>query len=95
MAMEIKGQLPCPDCGSIQAVKGDVRKYMINCQECGTLTSYQSKAAKARIEKRLAAPEKPPEKQPENKPEPPKEEPQTPTPKKSVGLLQSLFDDLF
>jgi len=85
MATEIKGNAPCPDCNSIQPVKYDGRKYFINCSECRTLTSYQSKVAKARIEQRLQL----------NKPEPdvPTPDKQTvtePKPVRSPSFWESL-----
>jgi len=49
----IIGQRPCPSCGSEQDIKDDGRKYYLSCKDCGTMTHYQSKAAKARIESEL------------------------------------------
>jgi len=55
MTTSIVGKLPCPDCKSEQDVKHDGRKYFINCGECRTMSTYQSTAAKDRIEQRLGA----------------------------------------
>ncbi|MBX2809767.1 MAG: hypothetical protein KTR20_14170 [Cellvibrionaceae bacterium] len=54
MTVTIKGELACPACQEIQAVKYDGRKYFINCKSCGLLSNYQSKAAKTRIEAQLS-----------------------------------------
>lgn len=53
MSTEIMGQLPCPECGSNQDLKTDGRKHTLKCHDCGLLAYYQTKDAKARIEKRL------------------------------------------
>jgi len=49
MPTTIKGHAACPECGSTQPAKHDGRKYFINCAECRTMTSYQSKAAQQRL----------------------------------------------
>jgi len=53
MTTEIMGRLPCPECGTEQDLKTDGRKHTLKCQYCGTLAYYQSKNAKAHIERRL------------------------------------------
>jgi len=55
MATTIKGKLPCPDCGSIEEVKHDGRKYFIHCTACRTYTHYQTKEAQTRLQARLDA----------------------------------------
>ena len=93
MPTTIKGTSKCPECGSEQSVKHDGRKYFISCTECRTFTSYQSKAAKERIEKRL----KPIDPVPEPTPKIEKEEVNKYPPRRvraSSGVLDS-FDDFF
>ncbi len=104
MATTIAGQLPCPDCKSEQDVKSDGRKYFINCTECRTMSTYQSKAAKTRIEKRLF-PGSEPEPEPEaitpkdDTPEPETPVKPVPTPARAndssgiFSFLNDLFDD--
>ncbi len=53
MPTTIKGQAACPECGSTQPVKHDGRKYFINCADCLTFTTYQSKAAQQRVLSKL------------------------------------------
>ena len=53
MATEIRGKANCPECGEQQDVKHDGRKFFITCTACKTMTSYQSKIAKARIENKM------------------------------------------
>ncbi len=102
MATTIKGQATCPECGSVQEVKHDGRKYYISCTECRTFTNYQSAVAKARIENRLtplAVQEKPEttEKTKETgEPKKAKEKPKpTPTPVRTPGGFFDAFNELF
>lgn len=53
MSKVTKGHADCPECHEQQPVQFDGKKYFINCTHCRTFTSYQSKAAKARIQERL------------------------------------------
>lgn len=53
MATTVKGTAHCPECGAQQDVKHDGRKFFITCVECKTMTSYQSKIAKVRIERKM------------------------------------------
>ena len=56
---EVIGQAPCPECGSVQDVKSDKRKYYISCTECRTFTNYQSLPAKERIRKKMQSTSEP------------------------------------
>lgn len=49
------GHTPCPECGETNEVIHDGRKHYIRCVACQTITSYQSKAAKARLLAKLHA----------------------------------------
>ncbi len=95
MPTVIKGTAPCPECGNTQSVKHDGRKYFITCTDCRTMTSYQSKAAKERIEKRLKPIDPKPETdkkiefKDEGKPKPP------PTPVRTTGGFFEALNDLF
>lgn len=55
MTTTIKGKIPCPDCGSIEEVKHDSRKYFIYYTTCKTYTHYQTKEAQTRLQARLDA----------------------------------------
>ena len=92
MPTTIKGTSKCPECGSEQNVKHDGRKFFITCTDCRTMTSYQSKEAKARIEKRLKPVDPPPE-APETIPAKPKRLP--PTPARVSGGFLDAFNDMF
>lgn len=73
MATEVIGELPCTECGAVSPVKKDKLKYTIPCPdkaECGYMAVYQSKAAKARLLKKLEAATPPAE--PEEMPKPDK-----------------------
>jgi len=91
----IKGQAPCPECGSTQDVKHDGRKFYIPCTECRTMTSYQSKAAKERIEKKLVPVDPVPETPETIEKEKPKEPPKKPRMAKPANATTgSFFDSL-
>ncbi len=90
MATTIKGHVACPECNSTQPVKHDGRKYFINCAECRTFTSYQSKAAQARLLNKLT-PVVDKAEQPEEKAQPPQEK-STPKIHKPVNASDSVFD---
>ena len=91
MASVIKGHATCPECGSKQEVKHDTRKFYINCAECRTMTSYQSKAAQARILERMTvATDEPQLKEPETK----KIISSEPRPAKPARANDSFFDAL-
>lgn len=50
---KVVGVSACPECGELQEVHFDTRKYYIKCASCHTFTNYQSKAAKERIKAKL------------------------------------------
>jgi len=96
MATTVKGTSKCPECGSEQNVKHDGRKFFITCTHCRTMTSYQSKEAKARIEKCIKPIDPKPEavktieaKQAETKPKLP------PTPARVPGGFFDVLNDMF
>ncbi len=93
MPTTIKGQSKCPECGSIQPVKYDGRKYFINCAECRTMTTYQSKAAQQRLLNKLA-PGKEETPAPETEPEP-TNKPKTYKPSHAPDGLLGILDEIF
>ncbi len=50
---ELKGQVPCPDCGTTSDVKADKRKFLyLVCPDCGVF-KYQTHKGQARLRARL------------------------------------------
>lgn len=50
---ELKGQVPCPDCGTTSDVKADKRKFLyLVCPDCGVF-KYQTHKGQARLRYRL------------------------------------------
>lgn len=96
MATTIKGTSPCPECGSTQNVKHDGRKFFITCTDCRTMTSYQSKEAKARIEKRLVPVDPLPEQSETIEPTKTEKAPRlAPTPVRVSGSFFDSLNELF
>lgn len=92
------GQATCPECGHLETVMSDGRKYYIKCSadNCRVFTNFQAKAAKLRIQNRLipvTEPEPPPKNTAASPPEKPSPKPD-PTPARAGDRFDSL-DDLF